>query len=108
VAANQFDPFARHRQLKLKPKAQKPLPAQKLLDWLLYWGKPNVRLRDVLIYGPRSVRSRECAIDSTQILEKEGWLVPIKTRRRDMRQWEIVRKPIIRPTIATVATVAEL
>ena len=86
---------------------QKPLPAQRLLDWLLYRNNPDLRLRDVLVYGPRSLRSRERAIDSAQVLEKEGWLAPIKTRRRDMHQWEIVRKPIIRPTITTVATVAE-
>ena len=98
-----FDPFARHRQLKPKPEARKPLPAQRLLDWLLYWGKPNLRLRDVLIYGPRSLRSWKRAIDSAQVLEKEGWLIPIKTRRRDMHEWQIVRKPIIQPTVATVA-----
>jgi hypothetical protein len=87
-------------QLKLRPETQKPLPAQRLLDWVLYWGKPNLRLRDVLIYGPRSLRNRERAIDSAQVLEKEGWLIPIKTRRRDMQAWEIVRKPIVHPTVA--------
>jgi hypothetical protein len=87
-------------------RAQKLLPAQKLLDWLQHWGKPTIRVRDIRIYGPRSLRGRESAIDSAQILQKEGWLIPLKTRRRDSLEWQVVRKPIIQPTVATVATVA--
>src|SRR5262245_14364373 len=84
-------------------QARKPLPAQKLLDWLQHWTKPTVRGRDICIYGPNSLRDRERAIDSAEILVKNGWLVPIKTRRYDMREWQIVRKPILHPTVAAEA-----
>jgi len=85
-------------------KAQKPSPAQKLLDWLQHWTQPTVSARDICIYGPNAIRDRESAIASAEILVKNGWLVPIKTRRHDMREWQIVRKPIIHPTVATAAT----
>ena len=35
-------------------EAQKPPPAQKLLDWLQHWTKPTVSARDICIYGPNS------------------------------------------------------
>jgi len=76
--------------------------AQKLLDFLQqHWTKPTVSARDICIYGPYSIRDRKRAIDAAEILAKEGWLVPIKTRRHDMQHWGIVRKPIIFPTVAT-------
>jgi hypothetical protein len=103
MATTLFDRLGRPPPTK---KAQEPSPAQKLLDWLPYWGKPTIRVRDIRIYGPRSLRGRESAIDSAQVLQKEGWLVPLKTRQRNMHQWEIVRKPIIRATVAAVADVA--
>ena len=83
--------------------ARKLLPAQKLLDWLQHWTKPTVSACDICIYGPNSIRDRQSATDSAEILVKNGWLVPIKTRRHDMREWQIVRKPIIQPTVATEA-----
>src|SRR5262245_16867665 len=86
-------------------KAQEPSPAQRLLDWLQHWTKPTVRARENCIYGPNPLRDRKRAIDSAAILVKEGWLIPIKTRRYDMCEWQIVRKPIIHPTVA--AEVAE-
>jgi hypothetical protein len=84
-------------------KAQKPLRAQKLLDWLQHWSKPTVSTRDICIYGPNSIRNRESAIDAAEILVKEGWLVPNKAHRRDTHKWQVVRKPIIHPTVATEA-----
>jgi hypothetical protein len=81
-------------------KAQEPSPAQRLLDWLQHWTKPTVRARDICIYGPNSIRDRESAIDSAAILVKEGWLIPIKTRRYDMCELQVVRKPIVHPTVA--------
>jgi hypothetical protein len=82
-------------------QARKLLPAQKLLDWLQHWTEPTVSARDICIYGPNSIRDRKSAIDSAEILVKNGWLVPIKTRRHDMHEWQVVRKPIIQPTVAT-------
>jgi hypothetical protein len=81
-------------------KAQEPAPAQKLLDWLQRWRKPTVRMNEILVYGPRPVRKRENALNSAQKLVEHGWLVPIKTRRPDMVEWQIVRRPIVHPTIA--------
>ena len=78
-------------------------PREKLLDWLQHWSKPTVSARDICIYGPNAIRDRQRAIDSAEILVKNGWLVPIKTRRHDMHEWQIVRKPIIHPTVATEA-----
>src|SRR5215831_10211812 len=81
-------------------RARKRLPAQKLLDWPPHWAHPTVSARDIYMYGPRSIRVRESAIDLAGILVGHGWLIPNKTRRRDMREWQIVRKPIIHPTVA--------
>jgi hypothetical protein len=84
-------------------QAQEPSPAQRLLDWLQHWTKPTVRAREICIYGPNSLRDRKRVIDSAAILVKEGWLIPIKTRRYDMCEWQVVRKPIVHPTVATEA-----
>jgi len=84
--------------------ARKLLPAQKLLDWLQHWTKPTVSARDICIYGPNSLRDRRSAIDAAEILVKTGWLIPNKTRRHDMHEWQIVRKPIVHPTVAAETT----
>ena len=74
--------------------------AQKLLDFLLRWPKPTISRRDIYIYGPTCTRKREDAIKAAEFLVKTGWLVPYKTHRHDWRVWEIVRRPVIHPTIA--------
>jgi hypothetical protein len=81
-------------------KTQKPSPAQKLLDWLQRWNKPTIRAADILIYGPHSTRKRKDADDATEVLVRHGWLTPLKTNQRNWRQWQIVRKPIVHPTLA--------
>ena len=49
--------------------------AQKLLDWLQHdWTGPTITARDIYHFGPNS--TRESAIDSAEILVKNGWLVP--------------------------------
>jgi hypothetical protein len=88
-------------------KAQGISPAQKLLNFLQHWSKPTICMREVLIYGPRSLRNPASARDSAETLVRYGWLVPAKRHRRDMHKWEIVRKPVIPPVIdTTLATVA--
>ena len=73
--------------------AQKLPPAQKLLDWLQHdWTKPTVTARDIYTYGPRSIRDRQSAIDLAEILVKHGWLAPIKARRRNMKEWQIIER----------------
>jgi len=86
----------------ISTRTQKIQRAQKLLDWLQHWAKPTIRARDICIYGPRP-RDRESAIDSAKFLAEQGWLVPNKTRRYDSQEWQIVRRPIIHPTVASEA-----
>src|SRR5262249_54299300 len=75
-------------------------PAQKLLDWLLqHWTQSTVCMRDLYSYAPRSIRDEEIAISSAQTLVDCGWLVPLKAHRHDRQVWQIIRKPIIHPTV---------
>jgi hypothetical protein len=87
---------------KTNKQLQKIQHAQRLLDFLQRWSKPVVRARDIRIYGPRP-RDRESAINAARILTEQGWLNPVQSRRYDSREWLIVRKPIIHPTVANVA-----
>jgi hypothetical protein len=49
-----------------------------------------------------ALRDREIATNSIEVLIRHGWLVPTKTRQRNYRILEIVRKgPIVHPTVAT-------
>jgi len=96
---NLFDRLAHSRSAPTE-KAQKPEPAQLLLNWLQRWHKPTVRMNEILVYGPRPVRKRENALNSAQKLVEHGWLIPLETRRPDMLEWQIVRRPIVHPTIA--------
>jgi hypothetical protein len=102
--ASLFEILDRGRPPPIEKTPAKPhAAAQRLLDWLQHWSKPTIRARDICIYGPNSIRDRERALASAEILVKHSWLIPIETRRRDMYEWQIVRKPIIHPTVATVA-----
>jgi hypothetical protein len=84
-----------------KPPRSELEPAQKLLDWLQRWARPTISVREIHVYGPNSLRDRESAINSAEFLVKNGWLNPLKAHRHDRRVWEIVRKPIVGPTVAT-------
>src|SRR6516165_6106091 len=97
---NIFDRLSRHRPTPVEEKAQQPDPAQQLLTWLPKWPKQTVTARDIRRHGPTPIRSREGAINSINTLVRHGWLVPIEPRRRDRPEWEIVRRPLIRPTVA--------
>ena len=83
------------------PEKERPKPeiirlsrdTEKLLDWLVnHWAKPTVRAHEIHVYGPNRVRNRETILNLTKILVEQGWLVPLKGRRRDMREWQIVPK----------------
>src|SRR5262245_45573505 len=76
-------------------------PAQLLLDWLQRWRKPTVSAREIRIYGPCSIRDRESTINSIEVLVRHGWLVPSKPSRHDRRVWQVVRRPMVHPTVAT-------
>jgi hypothetical protein len=76
--------------------------AQKLLNWIQRWDRPVVRARDIYIFGPRP-RDRKSVFDAARILAEQGWLNPIQSRRYDSREWLIIRKPVICPTVASEA-----
>jgi hypothetical protein len=105
------NPFARHADEK-KPSIERRLrralklePAQRLLDWLQRDQTITfISARDICNRGPTSIRKLECVIDAARILVEAGWLIPVETRRHDMRWWQVVRKPILCTTLPTVAT----
>ena len=67
-----------------------PLAAGRLLNWLQNnWTQPIIRVRDICIYGPHIIRDRESAIKTAEILERHGWLVPMKPHRCDTKRWRI-------------------
>jgi len=81
--------------------AQKPPLAQTLLDWLQRWNKPTISTRDICQFGPRSIRDRKNAIIAAEILAVHGWLIPLKMRQYNAHKWQIVRRPIVYPAVAT-------
>ena len=86
---------------KIQPPRNELESAQRLLDFLQRWAKDTICLRDILVFGPYSLRDdRESAINSAEILVARGWLVAQKAHRYDRREWQVLRKPIIRPTVA--------
>ena len=74
--------------------------AQRLLDFLQRWPKPTISPRDIRVYGPNSLRDKKSAVDAAETLVRNGWLVPIKTRRHSERAWQIIRKLIVSPNVA--------
>src|SRR5262245_56951868 len=82
-------------------KAQEP-SAQRLLNWLInHWSKPGITAREIQQLRPRVIRDQKSVSDATEILVRQGWLTPVETHRRDMRECQITRKPIVFPTITT-------
>jgi len=82
------------------PPKQKPLPAQKLLDWLIQrWDKEIVWMKDIRQFGPSALRNPKTAIDAAGALVKDGWLVPEPTRRYDAHKWRFVRRPVVHPLV---------
>jgi hypothetical protein len=87
---------------KTNKRSQKIEHAQRLLDFLQRWDKPVVRARDIRIYGPRP-RDRASTIDATRILVDQGWLSPVRSRRYDSQEWQIIQKAVVYPTVANEA-----
>jgi hypothetical protein len=73
-------------------------PTEKLLDWLInHWREDTISVRDICWGGPNSLRNRKSAINqATKILVENGWLAPIKSWRRDRKEWRIARGPELR------------
>jgi len=94
-----FDRLQR-RPAPAEAKIEQPNHAQRMLDFLLQWPQDTIRLNQILVYGPRP-RKREIAINAAAILVAQKWIIPRTTPRPDMIEWQIVRRPIVHPTIAT-------
>jgi hypothetical protein len=100
-----MDLFERLDQGRPKPEP-KPINqpskdhAQRLLDFIQRWREPTIYTRDILIFGPPSVRNRKNMIDATETLVRHGWLVPQKTKQSNWRLWQIVRRPTVHPKLA--------
>jgi hypothetical protein len=101
--ANLFERLAAARPTSAEAKQPQKDPAQKLLDWLRHRKKSTITVREICVFGPYSIRNRKSAIDAIEVLVKYGWLDPLKPRRHDAPEWEIVQKPIIYPTVPTEA-----
>ena len=75
-----------------EPAPPLPLPtppeALRLLDWLRDWSQTTVCLRDIYHFGPGRNRDRESTIKAAEILEKRGWLIPLKSHRYDRKRWQ--------------------
>jgi len=87
---------------ELAPEIKRPHKSspQLLLDWLLeHWTEPTVCMRDIYSYAPRCIRDEEIAISSAETLVRYGWLSELKAHRHDRRVWEIIRQPIVSPTV---------
>ncbi|MEO0621307.1 MAG: YfjI family protein [Pseudomonadota bacterium] len=72
--------------------------AERLLNWLQEgWGEPHVSIADIIQLGPRSIRTAEIARKHVQLLQREGWLIPVEggATIRDKRRpkaWLIQRR----------------
>jgi hypothetical protein len=96
---NLFERLSRERPTPNK-KAHQLESAQKLLDWLMVrWNKPTIRARDIHYCGPNSLRNKKRAIKHAGILVEHGWLTPVRGRQYNTREWLIIRKPVLHPTI---------
>jgi hypothetical protein len=68
-------------------------PIEKLLDWLVnYWTRPTISLREIQGFGPNCIRDKKTILSLAQDLVERGWLTPTKTRRRDMKKWQITAR----------------
>ena len=70
-----------------KAKRQPKELAEALLGWLERWPKQVLTLNDLRNYAPRSIRNKETAIRSAQILTAHGHL-----KRLAAHKWQIVRE----------------
>lgn len=91
MAATLFDRLAKGRPPVEEPTPQPvPLAAGKLLGWLQnHWTQPIIRVRDICIYGPHTIRDRASAIKTAEVLERRGFLVAMTPCRGDAKRWRI-------------------
>lgn len=87
--ANLFERLSRAQPTATAIERPSKKPEQLLLDFIARWPRATISSRDIRIWGPKAIRSREKAIRSAQILAARGWLLPLKNR-----VWQIVREPL--------------
>ena len=85
--------FADDPPPKSAPKQQTSPLLEDLLDWLLNrWTGTTITARDVSRCGPSVLRSDRRTISNlTEVLVRQGWLIPLKTWRKDKQEWKIAR-----------------
>jgi len=68
---------------------------EKLLDWLVnHWPEATISARDIYRHGPYFIlNDPKGAIALATRLAENGWLTPIKSWRRDRKEWRIARGP---------------
>jgi hypothetical protein len=67
-----------------------PQAAGRLLTWIQQkWKQPVIRAKNIYQFGPGPTRDKERTLKLTGILERRGYLVPMKTRRYDTKMWRI-------------------
>ena len=83
--------FADDPPPKSEPKQQTSPLLEDLLDWLLNrWTHTTITARDIARLGPYILRSdRRAILDLTEILVRQGWLIPLKPCRKDQREWKV-------------------
>jgi len=101
VVGNLFDRLAHDRPAEAAAERPSKDPAQKMLDFLLRWPGESISTSEMMIYGPRPKKNAEEVLKLATILEKYGWLTPKPTPQKRMKHWNIVRRPIIHPTLDT-------
>src|SRR5262245_31420595 len=74
---------------------QPPSEAQRMLDWRQRWNKPTVRMNEILVYGPRSLRKRKIEIDAAQVLVKHRWLTQLQARKPNIVEWQVDRRGVV-------------
>ena len=94
---NLFERLAQRPPQETTPEpTPEPTPpeALRLLNWLQHnWGRPTVCARDIYRSGPNRI-DRASALKSTEILEKRGWLIPLRSHRHDRKRWQITIGPV--------------
>ena len=97
--ANLFERLAQGRPPAEEPTPQ-PVPlatpreALRLLDWLQHkWPQPTITARNIHQYGPRPIRDKKRTLEAAEILEKRGWLIPLKTDHCNAKKWQITIGP---------------
>ena len=85
-----FDRLARGRPQQQPTSSSTPMAAGVLLDWLQHkWAQPTIRAKTLYQFGPRPTRDKESTLKLTAILERQGYLVPMRGPRIDSKMWRI-------------------